>query len=130
LLRAMGMLAGCVMTTRLDTQLAPDVVLTDLRHRRLFVGDAKATETAGCAATSRRLRRYVRATTAWRSSRYVVRVAICTAPSHEWRAALLAAVRDAGLVAMATGAIEIAGVDQVSWVDLGGATDAPESGVA
>lgn len=114
----MAMIARCTVTARLDTTLVPDVVLADPRRGRLFVGDAKATETAGCAATSRRLRRYARGAAPWRSSGYVVRLAVCTSPAGDWSAALAAVARDAGAGVTATGTVEISGTDQVSWVDL------------
>lgn len=51
-------LAGLRDKFDLGAGLAPDVSRTDAHCRHVLVGDAKGTETPGCVATGRRLRRY------------------------------------------------------------------------
>ena len=59
LLEQLADLAGLRDPFGLGAGLIPDVSRVDNRCRRLLVGDAKNTETPGCEATGRRLRRYV-----------------------------------------------------------------------
>lgn len=51
-------LAGLTVPAVLPRGLEPDVARRHPRSPRLLLGDAKDTETPGCAATARRLRRY------------------------------------------------------------------------
>lgn len=57
-LRDMAAVAGLVESFSLGVGLEPDVALRRRSSALVLVGDAKATETPGCAATSRRLSTY------------------------------------------------------------------------
>lgn len=62
--RALGSLAdlaGFGDELAWEASVRPDVLRFSIRHRALFVGDAKATETAGTTGTLDRLGRYVHA---------------------------------------------------------------------
>lgn len=121
-LTTLGALAGCRAAARLDPGLSPDVVAADHRLRVLFVGDAKATETAGCAATARRLRRYLRATEIWRAAGYIVRVALCASrDTSEWERTLLRLAGDVRAPVAAHGHATL-GDDALAWLDLTAAT--------
>jgi len=61
LLRSIATLSGYSCDVPIDDALVPDVARLSRATRGLFVGDAKATETSGCAATSHRLQNYLRA---------------------------------------------------------------------
>lgn len=61
LLRSIATLSGYPCDVPIDDALVPDVARLSRATRGLFVGDAKATETSGCAATSERLQNYLRA---------------------------------------------------------------------
>ncbi len=58
-LESLADLAGFTNELAWEASLLPDVLRFSSRHRALFVGDAKATETAGATATFDRLARYV-----------------------------------------------------------------------
>jgi hypothetical protein len=119
LLATLAALAGCRAASRLEPGLAPDVLTADHRLRVLFVGDAKATETAGCAATARRLRRYLRATQTWRAAGYTVRVVLCASgEAKAWEAALLRLAAEVHAPLAAHGHAAVGADDGLAWVDL------------
>ncbi len=60
-LATLATLAGFTTDLQLPWRLRPDVARVCAGHRSLFVGDAKATETPGCAATFARSRWYATA---------------------------------------------------------------------
>ena len=70
-------LAGYLMDVVYADDLIPDVVRLHARRPALLVGDAKATETAGCTDTRTRLARYVRHAGRWNAAGFDVTVAIC-----------------------------------------------------
>lgn len=65
-LETLAILAGFPSELWIGQRLMPDVARYDPISWSLFVGDAKATETSGCAATRARLGAYVRAIRPWR----------------------------------------------------------------
>lgn len=81
LLDAVGALAGFSAFGRFGCDRQPDVVRVDLRGARVFVGDAKATETAGITATRMRIAGYARALRSWRAAGFDVWVVLCAGPS-------------------------------------------------
>ena len=84
-LTTMALLARCGEPFQLDLGLRPDVTMASHSRRRLFVGDAKATESATCEATRHRLLRYVTAAATWQRLNYSVRIAICARThSGDW----------------------------------------------
>jgi hypothetical protein len=101
-LRTLAALAGCTCVVGLGGQTFPDVVLADMENLRLFVGDAKATESAGCYATRCRLVDYTGRLVAWVRSGFAVRFVVCVPAQDEiaalrWRELLETACRIGGL---------------------------------
>ena len=128
------MLSGCRRHVTLDAGLSPDVAAADDSGRRLFVADAKATETAGCSQTSRRLRRYLRAISPWRALGYDARFALCAERgSGDWDDALARAARSVSVGDVPPRSTTV-GLDSVlAWLDLpalSGASPAPRLGAA
>lgn len=115
-LDALARLAGCGRTVELDRHLHPDVVRSDWGGRRLFVGEAKATETAGCQATARRLRRYLRSVRSWQDAGFDVRLAVCGG-DQKWVDRLLTLAAQVGNPACHQGWVRV-GDDPVAWIDL------------
>ncbi len=119
LLASLADLATCTASARLDPGLLPDVVRADHRHRRLLVGDGKATETAGCAATARRLTRYSRASVPWARAGYTVRLVLChDLHTDGWSGVLRRAAAAAGLQVVDSGTTTLDGASAVTWADL------------
>jgi hypothetical protein len=97
-LRTVATLAGYHRDISIGDGLVPDVAR--LSATGLFVGDAKASETSGCAATNLRLQAYFRAGDAHRLSggRLLVMIAHGDLDDqHGWAAALRKALFGAGL---------------------------------
>ena len=86
LLGEMADLAGFIIPSRIDAQLTPDIVRLHHRYPRLFVADAKATESPGNQDTKRRILFYLKAIQPWIESKFEVRVAICAGldPTGNW----------------------------------------------
>lgn len=61
LLRSIATLSGYCFDIPVGEDFVPDVARLSRATRGVFVGDAKATETSGCIATSERLQNYLRA---------------------------------------------------------------------
>jgi hypothetical protein len=119
LLTAVAAMGGCRSAVELDGRLRPDVALADHRTRRLFVGDAKATETVGCQATGRRLRRYLRAAVPWCRVGYRLRVVLCASPSSGRREdGLVTLAAAVGLRTSTEGTITVGAQHEFSWVDI------------
>lgn len=123
----MGILAGCRSVVQLESALRPDVVLANRSLRRLFLGDAKATETAGCGYTCRRLRRYLRAVAPWSAAGYDIRLAIC-APigSGDWQATLTSSARSVGIKILRNGSTDIGTDSEVAWIDISSGSTRPD----
>src|SRR5579862_1708425 len=104
-----AVLAGCLLTVTIEVGQIPDVARADLGRRRLFIGDAKASETQGNFETLRRLRRYARAATAWADAGYTVRLGICHGPeaAADWRPTLHAIAVQAGLSVCRSGRLSL-----------------------
>lgn len=83
-LETMADLLGCTTPTPLDDECRPDVVRVDLRRARLLVGDAKHSETPSCAATRKRLLRYVNRSSSWCRAGFVAVIAVCH--DRQWEA--------------------------------------------
>jgi hypothetical protein len=66
----MADLAGFVIASRIDGHLAPDLVRLHYRRPRLFVADAKATESPGTRDTKIRILFYLRAIRPWIESNF------------------------------------------------------------
>lgn len=91
LLRTIAALAGFGCDIVVGDAVIPDVARVSLSSRALFLGDAKATETSGCNATSERLVRYVRAVDANIGSRRSILFVIAhgdLSDQHGWAKAL------------------------------------------
>lgn len=120
-IETMAALAGCTSRGHLDRRTVPDVVRVDYLGRRLLVGDAKASETAGCSETHRRLRQYFVLATSWLVRGYSVRVALCHSPPiGAWHRGLEADAKVSGLAVLGSGTVVLDGSGVVSWVDVGG----------
>lgn len=128
LLTMVAVMAGCRTDARLDVGLFPDVAMLDRSRARLFVGDAKATEQPGCAATARRLRRYFRATQPWLRGGYTVRVALCVGRRATfWERTLLRVATETITPVAAHGHVAIGTREALVWADLTGPTRRPVS---
>jgi hypothetical protein len=64
-LRSLATLSGYHYEVPIGDGVSPDVARYRASPSSLFVGDAKATETSGCIATSERLGNYARAAMTW-----------------------------------------------------------------
>lgn len=77
MLENVAVLAGVVVPTSIGPECIPDVARASVDGTLVLVADAKATETPGCVATIRRLRRYVRAVRPLVEAGVAVRLALC-----------------------------------------------------
>jgi hypothetical protein len=122
LLDAAAILAGCTQSIRLGSRLAPDVCRVS-DDGRVFVGDAKATEPAGCGDTARRLRRYLRACRLRVARGELLRVAVCHGTTRgardRWIETLHRVAADLGCTPRSSGHLVIDVDTELSWVDLG-----------
>ena len=120
LLATAAILSGCRSPVLVESGLRPDVAVADHPGRRLFVGNAKATETSACAATGRRLRRYLRAISPWRANGYHVRLVLCVEKgSGDWAGQLARLCHSVGAgVAVAGRTAEFGGDSELAWIDL------------
>ena len=120
-LRTVAVLAGYTTPTQLGELLIPDVVLLDLRRRRLLVGDAKDTETPGNQQTGDRLARYAAAARSWAAAGFAVRLAVChglPARPASWVGLLLAVGRRAAWHVLDVGAMPVDVGTALSWADV------------
>lgn len=105
-LETLATLAAFTAPLALPWRLRPDVVRINAESRALFLGDAKATETPGCAATFARLRWYAAGlrTLASRIEWALVALAVEAGPCvPEWRRTILRAfAADAAATVMRT----------------------------
>ncbi|GAA4534847.1 hypothetical protein GCM10023096_82560 [Nonomuraea ferruginea] len=121
ILNAVAVLAGYTVPSRITDDLTPDVVRLDLRHRRLFVADAKETETPGTRHTQDRLRAYMVAMRAWLLAEYTVRLAICHGDydsAGPWLFLLRTIARDAALLSSKGDSTVLDRDHVLCWVDL------------
>lgn len=122
LLDARAVLSGHLVLARLALRETPDVVRLDPARQHLFVGDAKATETPGCAATQARVHAYLRATRRWSRHGFTARVALCHGRPDQapgWTDLLLHAARCAAVGVTRSGCDDLEPGTVVTWVDLG-----------
>ncbi len=98
---------------------APDVLRWRLSDGLILVGEAKATETAGCAATRGRLRGYLDwATHPGRDHEALV--AVChDHAGHTWQTLLAGLCLSGGLPGPTSGCLELGERDALSWVVVG-----------
>jgi hypothetical protein len=100
LLRAIAALSGYRCDIPINDDLVPDVARISSTTRGLFVGDAKATETSGCMATSERLQSYLRALRAHHHMDRPLLLVVAHGDLHDqpgWVATLCRALRRTGL---------------------------------
>lgn len=100
LLRSIAALSGYRCDIPIGDALMPDVARMSSTTRGLFVGDAKATETSGCIATSGRLQNYLRAVSAHHHPDRPFLLVVAHGDLHNqtgWVATLSGALRRAGL---------------------------------
>jgi hypothetical protein len=120
-LEAVAMLAGFTGAIAFNPPLEPDVFRVDFKRHRVFVGDAKATETAGSHATKARLMRYARATLSWCAGGADAVLAVAHSQphhSHEWLDALEEVVARAGLWPSAAGTSLLDQGCVLAWVEV------------
>jgi hypothetical protein len=121
ILNAVAVMAGYTAPSQIAAGLMPDVVRLDLRHRGLFVADAKETETPGTRHTRDRLRSYALAARAWLHAGYTARLAIChgdPASPGPWLSLLQVAARDAAVHGSEGGWAILDHDNVLCWVDL------------
>jgi hypothetical protein len=100
-LRSIATLAGFDRDVAIGAGLIPDVARLCLASGGLFIGDAKATETSGCAATAERLEAYVRAIRPTdrdpHASSLLMVLAHEARAADDWLSALIRVLRQAGM---------------------------------
>lgn len=96
-LETLAALAGYTEPVAFGWRLRPDVVRACPCNGALFIGDAKDTETPGCAATRARLRWYCVGAASYPRVPVVMALAVSAEASvRGWRAAVVHAARAAG----------------------------------
>jgi len=108
-LRTVGNLAGFPLTSRLTDDDWPDVFLVDLPHLRVFVGDAKVTESPGTYATKLRLASYFRASIRWHHLGFQIAVILCvrSGDAGRWLQLLLSTAVVVGLRAGQSSVVDL-----------------------
>lgn len=120
-LEACADLSGHCSPCRLSADDLPDLVRADVRSRRLFVGDAKNTESPGGKRTQARLFSYARALRPWLAGGFAVRLAVChgrAAHDARWHALLRHALSCAGLEAGGSGSVDLGAGTIIAWIDV------------
>lgn len=123
LLRTVASLAGYPRGLPLGLHVVPDVVRFDSTRRRVFVGDAKETESPGNLLTARRLRAYAGALRPLLAAGWDAVFVVCHGTLYRadpWCAVLTEAVRTAGLVPSFAGSNVIDRDAVLAWVSLFG----------
>jgi hypothetical protein len=117
---ALATLAGYQRDVDLMTRQRPDVVRIHDHRPALFVGDAKARETAGCRSTRHRLVSYAEVIRLWTAAGYSCRLAIAHRedPLEAWLRLLTEVVGAAGLVQRSMSVAILADDLWLSSVDL------------
>lgn len=120
LLGGLADLAGFVIPSRIDANLTPDLVRIHQRHPRLFVADAKATESSGNRETKARFLLYLKAIQPWLNCGFTVQVAICTDPDPfgSWLKTLRAMAQFSGLVSSAANTYLVDEETQIAWLTV------------
>ena len=115
-LRDLAFLSGHTVDFSLSRWHRPDVAVRDPNRLRLFVGDAKATETSTNPETRRRLRSYASAVVPWRRAGYSICLAVCVSVDGDdgW-ASLLA---DFGASSRSARSVTLGGDERLIWVEL------------
>jgi len=124
LLEAVAVLAGFTGTVAFEPPLEPDVFRVDFHRRRVFVGDAKATETTGAQATKARLARYARAARSWRDGGADVVLAVAHGQprqAREWLDAVQEVAGAAGLETARAAISDLYGDCLLAWIYVSGA---------
>lgn len=102
-LDSIAVLAGCAESPgyQLLDGVRPDVMRLDTSRRMMFMGDAKHSETPGCAATEGRLLNYFRWLRAFVLSGGTMVFAVCFGRAHDgagWLQLLCRLCNEVGLV--------------------------------
>ena len=97
-LQTLATLAGFTLSGGLLGGTRPDVLGLDVDRRRVLVGDAKATESAGTYSTRLRLTSYFRAANRWHGRGFEVAALLCVPSdlSDHWLRLLLKTAKIAG----------------------------------
>lgn len=118
-LDALAVLSGHRCLLRLAAWLRPDVARCDMAHARIFVGDAKDTESPANAETIRRLRSYFAPVGSANRRGCAATFAVAHGePSADWLSVLEWLCARLGLEATARGQEVIAADATVSWIWL------------
>lgn len=127
LLDSLALLAGCSQrVATLPDGTVPDVLRWRPSDGLILVGEAKATETAGCASTRGRLRGYL-GWAAHSGRNHGALVAVCHDHAGDtWRTVLAGLCDSSGLPDPTSGCLALGERDALSWVVVG--SRARESG--
>jgi hypothetical protein len=121
LLACLAILAGCTRgVPAFPDGLMPDVLRIRLGNDLLFVGDAKATETAGCAATAARLDAYFTWIQVHAATGRAAVVALCHSASAgtSWRPLLSQLIESRDLSIVRFEVAQLTPSDTVTWATL------------
>lgn len=121
-LETLAALAGFSASADLGPGLIPDVVRLDAARRRLFIGDAKATESSRCTATRTRLASYLSEARLWRLAGADVLFTLAhgaPARADRWLNTVEAVLADAGLDVAAVGSAGIGPDCVLAWAWIG-----------
>ncbi len=122
-LLSLAVLAGLTVPVRIDRSRVPDVVRRSPDGSRLFLGDAKASETPRSRETARRLIGYLGCCRPYLDDGVYVRLAICHGVDvgrPTWRDLLCRAARAAFIDADRAEIAMLAADAWLSWIDLCG----------
>jgi hypothetical protein len=103
----------------LPDRSVPDVARLGAAGRRLFIGDAKATETADDGGSLRRLAGYVTWCAAASAAGADVTVAVCCgseSDAYGWLTAILGLAAAASIVPTSFAVSRISGFEAVAWM--------------
>lgn len=120
-LETLATLAGFPASAQLGLGLIPDVVRLDVAGRRLFIGDAKATESSGCDATRMRLATYLAEARDWQGAGTgVVFVLAHGEPGQadDWLRTVAIVLREVEMAPTATGSADIGPDCFLAWAWL------------
>jgi hypothetical protein len=122
-LDALATMVGCTIEwPALPDGSRPDVLRLDARHLRLFVGDAKHSETPGCSATATRLTAYANAI-----ERHVIRCggsavfALChgwQTEEDQWMEVIARLLGREGLAVQVRSPLWLPGLGSITWFEV------------